>query len=57
MLACLSMHPMFAGSIPVEGDGLLTAIEIRSVPFFGGEEKPSAPWRKILWQVKEPVDA
>jgi hypothetical protein len=47
----------FAGSNPVEGDGFLRAIKIRSKNIFFGEEvKPLAPCRKILQHVKEPYE-
>jgi hypothetical protein len=51
-LACLSLHPRFAGSKPAEDDEFLMAIKIRITTSFGGEVKPSTPCRKILRHVK-----
>jgi hypothetical protein len=45
----------FTGSNSAESDGLLRTIKIRSTTSFGGEEKPSAPCRKILRHVKDPL--
>jgi hypothetical protein len=36
---------------------ILRVIKIFSTPSFGGEVKPSAPCRKILWHAKEPFEA
>jgi hypothetical protein len=46
------LRPRFAGSNLVEGDIFLRAIQILSMPSFGGELKPSAPCRKILLRFK-----
>jgi hypothetical protein len=43
----------FAVSNPAEGDGLLRALKICIVHFFGGEVKQSALCCKILRHVKE----
>jgi hypothetical protein len=51
-LACLPLYPWFAGSNPVEGDGFIRPIKIRSMISFGREVKPKAPLRKILRHVK-----
>jgi hypothetical protein len=52
----LPLDPRFAGSNPAESGGFLKAIKIRSTTSFGGEVKPSAPFRnKFLWQVKIPL--
>jgi hypothetical protein len=51
----LSLDPKFAGSNPAEDEGLLMAIKIRSTTSFGGEVKPSAPCRNILWHIKNPA--
>jgi hypothetical protein len=56
MAACFLLGPRFAGSVPVEGDGFLRAIQIRSTTYFGGEAKPSAPCRKISRHVKNPFE-
>jgi hypothetical protein len=53
VLACLPLHPRFAGSNPAEDDGFLRAIKIHSTTSFGGEVKPQAPCRKILRHNKE----
>jgi hypothetical protein len=55
-LACLSLDPRFAGSIPAEVDRFLGVIKIRRTPSFGGEVKPLAPCRNILRHVKEPFE-
>jgi hypothetical protein len=47
-------EPRSAGSYPVEDDGFLRAIKIRSTTSVGGEVKPSAACRKISRYVKEP---
>jgi hypothetical protein len=54
VVACLSLDPRFAGPNPVEDDGILRAINIRSTTFFGVEVKTSVPRRLILRHVKEP---
>jgi hypothetical protein len=54
MLPCLPLDPRFEGSHPAEDDGLLRAIKTRSTISFDGEVKPSAPFIKILWNVKDP---
>jgi hypothetical protein len=35
-----------------QGDGCLRAIKISRTPFFGGDVRPEAPCRKILWHVE-----
>jgi hypothetical protein len=53
-LACFPLDLRFAGSNPAEMDGFLRDIKIRNMTSFGGEAKPSAPYRKILRHVKKP---
>jgi hypothetical protein len=48
------LDPRLADSIQAEGGGFLMAIQIRSTPYFGGEEMPEAPCRKILGMLKVP---
>jgi hypothetical protein len=43
MVIVLATGPRFAGLNPVEDNGFLRAIKIRSTISFGGEVKPSAP--------------
>jgi hypothetical protein len=43
------------GSNPAEEADFLSATKIRSSTSFGGEGKPSAPCRKILQHVKDPL--
>jgi hypothetical protein len=45
----------FVGSKPDENNVYLRAMQIRSSTSFGGEVKPSAPCRKILRHVKDPL--
>jgi hypothetical protein len=54
VVACLPLDPRFAGSNPVEDDGFLRVIKIRSTNSCGGEVKPSDQYRKILRHVKDP---
>jgi hypothetical protein len=42
------------GFKPGRGYTFLKAIKLRNTPSFGGEVKPSAPYRKILQHVKDP---
>jgi hypothetical protein len=49
------LDPEFSGSDPTESDGFLRVTIIRSTTYFGGEIKPSAPFRKILRNVKDPL--
>jgi hypothetical protein len=51
----LPLDPRFVGSNPAESDGFLRTIKIRGTNSFGGEVKPSAPFPKILWYVKDPL--
>jgi hypothetical protein len=55
MVIVLPLDPRFVGSNPAESDGFLRTIKIRGTNSFGGEVKPSAPFRKILWYVKDPL--
>jgi hypothetical protein len=55
VVACLPLDPRIAGSLLDEVDGFLTAIKIRSTTSFGGEVKPSVPYREILRHVKKTV--
>jgi hypothetical protein len=48
----LAIRLKVRGFKPGRGDGFLRAIQLYSTPFFGGEVKPEAPRRKILWHVK-----
>jgi hypothetical protein len=50
------LDPRFAGLNPVKDDGFLRAIKICSTALFGEEVKPSAPYLKFLWHVKEPYE-
>jgi hypothetical protein len=43
------------GSNTAKGDGFLRVIKICRTPSFRGEVKPSAPCRKILQHIKEPL--
>jgi hypothetical protein len=52
-LMCLPLDLRFAGSNPVQDDGFLRAIKIRSTTSFGGNVTPSVPCRKSLQHVKE----
>jgi hypothetical protein len=52
-LSCLPLYTRFAGWNPAEDDGFLWAIKIGSTTFFGGEEKPAVPCRKIIRHVKD----
>jgi hypothetical protein len=47
VVACLPLDPRFAGSNPVEDDGLLRVITIRGTTSFGGEVKPSVPCHRF----------
>jgi hypothetical protein len=49
----LANGPKVCGFKPAEDDGFLTVIKIRSTTSFGGEIKPSASCRKILWYGEE----
>jgi hypothetical protein len=49
----LSIGPKVHAFKPGRDDRFLRAIKARSTPPFGGEVKPSAPYRKILQHVKE----
>jgi hypothetical protein len=44
--------PKSRGFKPSRGDGFLSAIKIRSTPFFGWKIKPEVPCRKISRHVK-----
>jgi hypothetical protein len=37
---------------PCQGDGFLSAMKIRNATYFGGEVKPLAKCRKIVWDDK-----
>jgi hypothetical protein len=47
VVSVLATGPKVAGSIPVDVDGFLRAIKIRSKTSFGGEVKPSVPCRRF----------
>jgi hypothetical protein len=51
----LVIGPKVRGLKPVESDWFLMAIKIRSMTSFGGEVKPSAPCRKDLRHIKDPL--
>jgi hypothetical protein len=51
MVIVLAIRPKVRGFKLGRGDGFLRAIQIRSTPSFGGEVKPSAPYRKVLRNV------
>jgi hypothetical protein len=55
MIIVLAIGPKVRGFKPCESDGFLKAIQIRSTPSFGGEVKLSAPCRKALRHVKDPL--
>jgi hypothetical protein len=55
VVACFPLDPKFAGSNPVEYDGFLREIKIRSTTAFGWGVKPSAPSRKIYGMLKNPM--
>jgi hypothetical protein len=40
---------------PGQGNGFLRAIKIHSMPWFGWEVTPEAPYHKILQHVKDPL--
>ena len=46
-VACWPLVPKFAGSNPAEAVGFLRAKKILSTPSFGGEVKPSVPYRRF----------
>jgi hypothetical protein len=48
----LATVPKGCGFEPGQGDGLLSAIKIRSTPSFGFKIKPEVPCPKILRHVK-----
>jgi hypothetical protein len=52
MIIVLAFETKIRGFKPGRGDGFLRAIKINSMPFFGGELKPSFPSRKVLQHVK-----
>jgi hypothetical protein len=51
-VSVLAIRPKDRWFKPGRRDGYLRAIKIRTAPSFGGEVKPSASRRKILWHVK-----
>jgi hypothetical protein len=53
VVSMLATDPKVCGFEPVEGDGFLRAIKIRSTLSFEWEVKPGVPCRKILRHVKE----
>jgi hypothetical protein len=52
MVSVFAFRPKVRRFKPGRGNGLLRATKFRSTPSFGGEEKPEAPCRKILQNVK-----
>jgi hypothetical protein len=56
VVSVLGIGPKVRISDLAEVDEFIRAIKICSMPFFGGEVKPSAPCRKILQQLKEPFE-
>jgi hypothetical protein len=50
----LAIAPKVRGFKPGRGPWIFKGDQIRSTPSFEEEVKPSAPYRKILWRVKEP---
>jgi hypothetical protein len=52
MVSVLAIRLKICGFKPGLGNGFLRAIKSRTAPSFGGEVKPEAPCRKILWHVK-----
>jgi hypothetical protein len=55
MVIVLAIGPKVRCSNPTESDRLLRAIKISRTTSFGGEVGPSAPCRKSLRHVKEPL--
>jgi hypothetical protein len=53
MVSVLANGPKARAFKPGRSDGYLKLMKIGSKPSFGGELKPSAPWRKILRHIKE----
>jgi hypothetical protein len=51
----LPLDPRFAGSNAAESDGFFRSIKVLSTTSLGGEVKPSAPCRKILPHVNDPL--
>jgi hypothetical protein len=52
MVIVLAIGPKVRGVKPGRSYGFLRAIKIHSTPLFGGEVKPSAPYRKIYGMLK-----
>jgi hypothetical protein len=55
MVIVLAVFPKFRGFKHGRGQWILSAIQIRSTPSFGGEVNPSATCRNILQHVKDPL--
>jgi hypothetical protein len=53
-LAYLILDPRIEGPNPVQGDGFLRMIKIRSTPSFVGEVKPSAHAVRVYGMLKNP---
>jgi hypothetical protein len=53
MISVLPTGPKVHAFKRSQGDGFLRAIKIRNTPSFGGEVKPDAPCRKMLWHVRK----
>jgi hypothetical protein len=56
MVSLFAITTKVRGLKPDRGDGFVRAIKIRSTPAYGGEVKPSAPYRQILRYVKDPFE-
>jgi hypothetical protein len=53
MVSMLTVGPKVL-RFPAEGDEFLRVTKIHSTPSFGGEVKPLALCRKILWHIEDP---
>jgi hypothetical protein len=53
MVSVIAIGPKVPGFKTRRGDEVLKAIQIRTMPSLEGEVKPEAPWREILWNVKD----
>jgi hypothetical protein len=52
----LAIGPKVRGFKPGRKRWIFKGYKIRSAISFGGEVKPSTPFRKILWHVKNPLN-
>jgi hypothetical protein len=56
MVSVLAIAPKVRGFKPGRGQWIFKDVKICSTPSFGGDVKPSAPCRKILQHVKNPLE-